>query len=111
MSEFIEPFKRIGFEIVYHKDFPERCFLRKGQWGAGTHHVHFYQFEGEHWNNQFLFRNYLRENSDVLKEYQKLKINLAEKFRFDRASYTTNKAPFIQNVLQKAKKKEEQKCL
>ncbi|MGX9134995.1 GrpB family protein [Rummeliibacillus sp. JY-2-4R] len=109
MSEFIEPLKQIGYEFVYHKEFPQRRFFRKGQWGSGTHHIHFYQYEGEHWNNQILFRNYLRVNPDVLKKYQKLKINLAEKFRFDRASYTTIKAPFIQNVLQKAKKENEQK--
>ncbi|WP_100407672.1 GrpB family protein [Bacillus solitudinis] len=31
--------------------------------------LHFYQVEGEHWNNQILFRNYLRSNPDVSKEY------------------------------------------
>ncbi|MGA5691503.1 GrpB family protein [Cytobacillus pseudoceanisediminis] len=106
VSEFIEPLKQIGYEFVYHKEFPERRFFRKGQWRAGTHHLHFYQFEGEHWNNQILFRNYLRNNPDVLKEYRQLKFDLAKKFRFDRVSYTENKAPFIQNVLKKAKKEE-----
>jgi len=108
VSEFIDPLKQIGYEFVYHKEFPERRFFRKGQWRAGTHHLHFYQFEGEHWNNQILFRNYLRNNPDVLKEYHQLKVDLAEKFRFDRVSYTENKSPFIQNVLQKAKKEKQQ---
>lgn len=106
VSKFIEPLKQIGYEFVYHKEFPERRFFRKGQWRAGTHHLHFYQFEGEHWTNQILFRNYLRNNPDVLKEYHQLKVDLAKKFCFDRVSYTENKAPFIQNVLQKAKKEE-----
>jgi GrpB-like predicted nucleotidyltransferase (UPF0157 family) len=106
VSKFIEPLKQIGYEFVYHKEFPERRFYRKGQWRAGTHHLHFYQFEGEHWTNQILFRNYLRNNPDVLKEYHQLKVDLAKKFCFDRVSYTENKAPFIQNVLQKAKKEE-----
>ncbi|AZV41811.1 GrpB family protein [Peribacillus asahii] len=106
VGEFIEPLKQIGYEFVYHKELPERRFFRKGQWRAGTHHLHFYQFEGEHWNNQILFRNYLRNNPDVLKEYHQLKVDLAKKFRFDRVSYTENKDPFIQNVLQKAKKEE-----
>ncbi|MFE4525503.1 GrpB family protein [Cytobacillus firmus] len=106
VSEFIEPLKQIGYEFVYHKEFPERRFFRKGQWRAGTHHLHFYKFQGEHWNNQILFRNYLRNNPGVSKEYHQLKVDLAEKFQFDRVSYTENKAPFIQNVLQKAKKEE-----
>ncbi|MCM3705050.1 GrpB family protein [Cytobacillus firmus] len=107
VSEFIEPLKQIGYEFVYHKEFPERRFFRKGQWRAGTHHLHFYKFQGEHWNNQILFRNYLRNNPGVSKEYHQLKVDLAEKFQFDRVSYTENKAPFIQNVLQKAKKEEQ----
>ncbi|MDK7669167.1 GrpB family protein [Cytobacillus oceanisediminis] len=107
VSEFIEPLKQIGYEFVYHKEFPERRFFRKGQWRAGTQHLHFYKFQGEHWNNQILFRNYLRNNPGVSKEYHQLKVDLAEKFQFDRVSYTENKAPFIQNVLQKAKKEEQ----
>lgn len=67
VSEFIEPLKQIGNEFIYHKEFLERRFFRKGQWGAGTHHLHFYNFKGEHWNNQILFRDYLRKNPDVLK--------------------------------------------
>jgi len=108
VSEFIDPLKQIGYAFVYHKEFPERHFFRKGKWRAGTHHLHFYQFEGEHWNNQILFRNYLRNNPDVLKEYHQLKVDLAEKFRFDRVFYTENKSPFIQKVLQKAKKEKQQ---
>lgn len=108
VSEFIEPLKQIGYEFVSHKEFPERRFFRKGEWRAGTHHLHFYKFEGVHWNNQIMFRNYLRNNPDVLKEYHQLKIDLAKNYRFDRVSYTENKAPFIQSVLQKAKKEEEQ---
>lgn len=65
VSEFIEPLKQIGYEFVYHKEFPERRFFRKGQWRAGTHHLHIYKFQGEHWDNQILFRNYLRNNPGV----------------------------------------------
>ena len=108
VSEFIEPLKQIGYEFVYHKEFPERRFFRKGQWRAGTHHVHIYKFQGEHWNNQILFRNYLRNNPDVSKEYHQLKVDLAEKFHLDKVSYTENKAPFIRYVLQKAKKEEQE---
>jgi len=108
VSEFIEPLGNIGYEFVYHKEFPERRFFRKGQWRAGTHHLHFYQFEGEHWNNQILFRDYLRNNPDTVKKYHQLKIDLAKKFRFDRVSYTKNKAPFIRSVILTAKKVQEQ---
>ncbi|MFV8830099.1 GrpB family protein [Alkalihalobacterium sp. APHAB7] len=106
INKIILPLKQIGYGFVYHKEFPERRFFRKGEWRAGTHHLHFYHFEGEHCNNQILFRDYLRSNPDVSKEYHHLKVNLAEKFRFDRVLYTKNKASFIHSVLQKAKKEE-----
>ena len=103
VGKFIEPLKQIGYEFVYHQEFPERRFFRKGQWGAGTHHLHFYRFEGEHWNNQILFRNYLRNNPNAMKKYHQLKLELAEKYRFNRVAYTENKASFIYDILQRAK--------
>lgn len=106
VNDFIEPLKKLGDEFVYHKEFPERRFFRKGKWRAGTHHLHFYKYGGEYWNNQILFRDYLRNNPDVLKEYHQLKVNLAEKYRFDRVSYTEAKAPFIKNILLKAKREQ-----
>lgn len=105
VSEFIKALKQIGYEFVYHKEFPERRFFRKGQWRVGTHHLHVYLFRGEHWNNQLLFRNYLKKHPDALKEYHQLKVDLAKKFPVDRSSYTENKAAFIQNVLQQQHKK------
>jgi GrpB-like predicted nucleotidyltransferase (UPF0157 family) len=103
VDEFIEPLKRIGYEFVRHKDFPERRFFRRGQWRAGTHHLHIYQFKSKHWNNNILFRDFLRTYPNVLKQYHQLKKELAEKYRYDRVAYTQAKAPFIQNVIKKAK--------
>ncbi|WML39520.1 GrpB family protein [Neobacillus sp. OS1-2] len=104
VDKFIEPLKQIGYECRQHKEFPERRFFRKGEWRAGTHHLHFYEFESEHWNNQLLFRNYLRTHPDDLKKYHQLKKEMAEKYHFDRVSYTEAKGPFILNILKKAQK-------
>ncbi|MEK3805770.1 GrpB family protein [Bacillus sp. FSL H8-0547] len=106
VSEFIEPLKQIHYEFVHHKEFPQRRFFRKGQRRAGTHHLHFYEFEGKHWNNQLLFRDYLRKNPDEARTYHHLKVYLAKKYRFDRIAYTENKASFIQKILQKARPSE-----
>lgn len=108
VMELIKPFKEVGYEYVAHKDFPERRFFRKGQWRAGTHHLHFYKFNGEHWKHQILFRDYLRNHPETLKEYDQLKQHLAEKFHYDRAAYTKNKAPFIQRIIQKAIEEKEE---
>ncbi|MEI2468732.1 GrpB family protein [Peribacillus frigoritolerans] len=100
---FIEPLKSIGYEFVPHKEFPERRFFRKGQWRAGTHHLHIYRFGSEQWKNQLSFRDYLRSHPDVRKQYQQLKMFLAEKHPADIVGYTKAKAPFILNVMESAK--------
>ncbi|MED5017359.1 GrpB family protein [Paenibacillus chibensis] len=100
----IERLAEIGYEYVEHAHFPERRFFRRGQWRAGTHHLHIYAFHGEHWNQQLLFRNYLLTHPDAVEEYLHLKKNMAELYPNDRAKYTEAKAPFIQSILQEASK-------
>lgn len=101
---FIEPLKSIGYEFVQHQEFPERRFFRKGQWRAGTHHLHIYRFGSEQWKNQLSFRDFLRSHPDVRKQYQQLKRSLSQKHRADIVGYTEAKAPFIQYVIESAKK-------
>ena len=108
VDEFIKPLKQLGYEFVHHKEFPERRFFRKGHRRAGTHHLHFYQVKSESWKNQLHFRDYLRKHPDVLIKYYQLKEELAQKYRFDRVSYTEAKGPFIKDILKKAKEEIEQ---
>ncbi|TKH07411.1 GrpB family protein [Peribacillus simplex] len=103
VDTFIEPLNSIGYEFVPHKEFPERRFFRKGQWRAGTHHLHIYKFGSEQWVNQLSFRDYLRSHPDVRKQYQELKLSLAQKHPGDIVGYTKAKAPFIQNVIESAR--------
>ncbi|MBT2665669.1 GrpB family protein [Bacillus sp. ISL-4] len=102
VDKFIDPLKTIGYEFVAHKEFPERRFFRKGQWRAGTHHLHIYKFGSEEWNNHLLFRDYLRIHPDARRQYQELKLSLAQKHPADIAGYTKAKAPFILNVIKSA---------
>lgn len=62
-----------------------------------------YNYGGEEWKNQLLFRDYLRTHPEVLKNYNDLKQSLAEKYRNDRVAYTNAKNPFITEVIQIAK--------
>jgi len=102
VEQFIEPLAKLGYEHVYHKEFPNRRFFRKGQRRAGTHHLHIYNYGSKEWKNNILFRDYLKTHPDVLKQYNQLKKELAEKYRNDRVAYTNAKHPFIIDVIQKA---------
>ena len=102
VDTFIEPLKSVGYEFVLHKEFPERRFFRKGQWRAGTHHLHIYKYGSEQWKNQLSFRDYLISHPDVRRQYQELKLSLAQKHPADIVGYTKAKAPFILNVIESA---------
>ena len=101
--EFIEPLQQINYEHVFHKDFPNRRFFRKGEKGAGTHHLHIYKYGSEEWNNNILFRDFLKTHPDVLTQYHDLKKMLAKEYPNDRAAYTKAKHPFITKIIEKAK--------
>ncbi|MBW7474733.1 GrpB family protein [Paenibacillus oenotherae] len=104
VDEWVEPLRRIGYEHVVHREFPSRRFFRKGQWRAGTDHLHIYKYRGLEWNNNILFRDYLIKHPEVRRQYDQLKKELAEKHRNDRAAYTNAKHPFITDIIEKAKR-------
>ena len=57
----------------------------------------------EYWD-RLLFRDYLIEHPDSAKEYETLKVRLAENFPNDRVTYTQAKTEFIVKVTQVAKR-------
>jgi GrpB-like predicted nucleotidyltransferase (UPF0157 family) len=103
VEAFIESFQRVGYEHVYHKESPNRRFFRKGQWRAGTHHLHVYVYDSEEWNNQLALRDYLREHPEAMRQYDQLKRDLADKYPHDRVAYTNAKHPFITEILTRSK--------
>lgn len=70
-----------------------------------TYYVHIEKINGKLWKDHILFRNYLRINKEVVKEYSELKEKLAKKYKNDRITYTIEKIPFIQRIIKKLKKK------
>lgn len=55
-------------------------------------------------NDEIYFKDYLHAHVEVAKEYEALKISLAEKFKQDRDGYTAAKAEFVQKYTELAKK-------
>jgi GrpB-like predicted nucleotidyltransferase (UPF0157 family) len=64
-----------------------------------THHLHLIPYESQLWHERLAFRNLLRADRTVAKEYEALKFDLARRYEFDREAYTDSKHPFIQRVL------------
>jgi GrpB-like predicted nucleotidyltransferase (UPF0157 family) len=67
-----------------------------------THHLHLVPFGGRLWRERLAFRDALRADEALRREYQALKLGLAAEFPRDREAYTEAKSPFIARVVRAA---------
>ena len=64
-------------------------------------HLHL-RYAGD--NEELLFRDYLTAHPQTAREYESLKVSLADKFSYDRDGYTEAKGGFIRSVTERAKR-------
>jgi GrpB-like predicted nucleotidyltransferase (UPF0157 family) len=64
-----------------------------------THHLHLVPMGSERWVECLAFRDTIRRDEALAKEYAALKRRLAKEFKFDREAYTEAKGPFVQRVI------------
>ena len=88
------------FSADFNATLVGRRFLRRLQGGVRTHHVHIVVFDGELWEGYLRFRDKLREQPELAREYETLKRDLAVKFRDERERYTASKTDFVKRVLE-----------
>jgi len=69
-----------------------------------TYHLYVCPKDGKGYLEHIAFRDYLRANEKARKDYEKLKIYLAEKYPLDRESYCIGKTEFVKAILTKAVK-------
>lgn len=83
-----------GYRIMSEE--PRRISLNKGYTEQGfaekVFHLHA-RFSGD--NNELYFRDYLRDHPEVAAEYEKLKLELRDRYEHDRDAYTEAKGDFI----------------
>lgn len=99
---------RCGYEHRPNGDLIDRVFFVKGPEENRTHNFSLVVRDGVQWKNQLLFRDYLRKNLKARQEYQLLKIEFSKKFPADLKSYAAAKDMLIKEILEKARREEEQ---
>ncbi len=62
-------------------------------------HIHVVEIESNQWQSYLRFRDLLRSDPDLRKQYAELKARLANQFAADRGAYTSAKEDFISAVL------------
>ena len=91
----------LGYNYRGENGIPRRHYFNKGN--PRTHHLHINEIAGENWANQVLFRDYLRENSQLAQAYAQFKLELAKQFPTEREQYSKKKDPFIEEILRFAR--------
>jgi GrpB-like predicted nucleotidyltransferase (UPF0157 family) len=96
----IAPLVGVGYEHVPGAGSEERLFFRRGT--PRAFHVHVAHFDGAEWRRHIIFRDWLNLHPALAKEYEALKVDLAERCANDREAYTAGKTAFVERVLAEA---------
>ncbi|MCH5210203.1 MAG: GrpB family protein [Oscillospiraceae bacterium] len=81
-------------EMSFNKGYTESGFAER------VFHLHL-RYSGD--NDEIYFRDYLINNPDIAKEYEKLKLGLWKKFEHNRDEYTNQKTEFVRKYTELAK--------
>lgn len=78
---------------------PDEILLIKEENNITHFLIHVMKVNSKRYNDTIVFRDYIKNNYEKMKEYENLKIKLAKKYSKDRKMYTKMKNDFIQEVL------------
>ena len=102
-KEQAKALKRLGYELRPLSSNRRQMLFVKGKEDQRTHYLHLIRAEGKLWRDYIFFRDYLSKNKNAARSYEKLKMELAEKFAANRPKYTKAKNKFIKKILKNNK--------
>lgn len=98
--ETILSLSSLGYTSLGENGIPGRHFFRKGR--PRSHHLHLVAAGNPVWDRHLAFRDSLRARPADALAYERLKRDLALKFRSDRERYSAGKSDFIEAILARA---------
>ena len=109
-TDDLEDFKRyteekVEGEIYTVKKEPTMggdYLIRKEEDGKVKAFIHVYKTGDRNGITSIMFRDYLNNHEEEREQYEKLKLELYEKYKEDRQKYTYGKDEYIKEVIQKA---------
>jgi len=91
-----------GYEYRPNDDVQGCLFFAKGPRTDRTHYLSLTERDSDFYEEKTVFRDYLREHTDIADEYANLKQELADRYPDDRDRYTAEKSEFVEDVLERA---------
>ena len=100
LDDYISPIKDLGFSYIkeYEKEIPNRRFFFLENNSTRIAHIHLVEANSKWYKRHIAFRNELRTNKTVKKEYENLKFNLAKNEWKDSNDYSDAKTKFIRTI-------------
>ena len=90
-----------GYILREESGDEHRIFMVRGSELCRTHYLHIQIWRSKSWFNQVYFRDVLREDPTLAKEYNDLKVKLQTQHPYNRTAYGKGKDPFIEKILSK----------
>ena len=102
VGDLLEPLAGIGYAYRAEGEIPGWHYFDKGK-RPRRFHLHVVAIGSEFWDLHLLFRDLLRRDRSVAREYEALKRRLAREFAADRPGYNLAKTDFIQAAERRAR--------
>jgi len=104
-DECVSLLSGVGYgDVTPQPDNPDWYYCLGKRLDGAYCHLHLVRQGSRFMEGHVLFRDHLRDNPEVAREYQELKRDLAERHRNDRLGYNEAKTAFIESVLERARK-------
>ena len=99
---YIAAIRQLGYEHKGAFGVPGREYFRRGS--PRSHHVHLVSWSSAVWEEHLLFRELLRSNPAMARDYEAVKRDLAIAYANDRRAYTDGKGPFIKAAIREMRR-------
>ena len=100
-TQCIAPLQTLGYTFIDYAQNIDRRFFRKGM--PRTHHLHIVASDSPPLIDHLDFRDALRADPALRRQYQELKHTLTARYEHDRAKYSERKSAFIEQALKKSR--------
>ncbi|MBR4813328.1 MAG: GrpB family protein [Lachnospiraceae bacterium] len=95
----IEAMETIGYHHEGNLGIPGReAFKYEGKEHLRSHHLYVCPQDSPELRRHIIFRDFLRENPDAVREYSRVKEEGAARYPYDIDSYIAYKSPFIEGI-------------
>jgi GrpB-like predicted nucleotidyltransferase (UPF0157 family) len=92
------PLKQLDYDYAPYREQEMHWFCKPSR-SYRTHHLHLIPTASERYREELAFRDALRADPSIARDYEQLKRVLADSYRHDREAYTDAKAGFVAEVL------------